>query len=67
VLHTGVTWRFPRDEYLSPSTCWRRMKQWEEEGIWLWARRSLAGALDAEGQLEWAEAFLDGNFAPAKK
>jgi hypothetical protein len=43
------------------------MKQWEEEGIWLWARRSLAGALDAEGQLQWAEAFLDGTFVPAKK
>jgi hypothetical protein len=25
----------PPDEFPSPSTCWRRLKQWEEEGVWL--------------------------------
>lgn len=67
VLQTGAAWRFLPDEYPSPSTCWRRLKQWEEEGIWLHAWRTLLGALDAEGLLKWDEAFLDGSFAPAKK
>ena len=67
VLQTGAAWRFLPDEYPSPSTCWRRLKQWEEEGIWLNAWRTLLGALDAEGLLKWDEAFLDGSFAPAKK
>ena len=67
VLQTGAAWRFLPDEYPSPSTCWRRLKQWEEEGIWLNAWRTLLGALDSKGLLKWDEAFLDGSFAPAKK
>jgi len=67
ILQTGAAWRFLPDEYPSPSTCWRRLKQWEEEGVWLNAWRILLGALDAEGLLKWDEAFLDGSFAPAKK
>ena len=67
MLQTGAAWRFLPDEYPSPSTCWRRLKRWEEEGIWLKAWRTLLGALDAKGLLKWDEAFLDGSFAPAKK
>ena len=40
VLQTGAAWRFLPDEYPSPSTCWRRLKQWEDEGVQLSARRS---------------------------
>jgi transposase len=67
VLQTGAAWRFLPDEFLSPSTCWRRLRQWEEEGVWLSAWRALLGALDDEGLLKWDETFLDGSFAPAKK
>jgi len=55
------------DEFPSPSTCWRRLRQWEEEGVWLDAWRTLLGALDGEGLLQWDETFLDGSFAAAKK
>ena|SRR5450759_904667 len=67
ILQTGAAWRFLPDEFPSPSTCWRRLKQWEEEGVWLEAWRALLGALDEEGLLKWDETFLDGSFAPAKK
>src|ERR1700687_684260 len=67
ILQTGAAWRFLPDEFPSPSTCWRRLKQWEEEGVWLNAWRTLLGALDEEGLLKWEETFLDGSFAPAKK
>ena len=67
ILQTGAAWRFLPDEFPSPSTCWRRLRQWEEEGVWLNAWRALLGALDQEGLLKWDEAFLDGSFAPAKK
>jgi transposase len=67
ILQTGAAWRFLPDEFPSPSTCWRRLKQWEEEGVWLNAWRRLLGALDEEGLLRWDETFLDGSFAPAKK
>ena len=67
ILQTGAAWRFLPDEFPSPSTCWRRLKQWEDEGVWLNAWRALLGGLDQEGRLKWDEAFLDGSFAPAKK
>src|SRR3974377_2255384 len=58
---------FLPDDCPSPSTCWRRLKQWEDEGVWLDGWRALLGALDEEGLLKWDETFLDGSFAPAKK
>ena len=67
ILQTGAAWRFLPGEFPSPSTCWRRLRQWEEEGVWLNAWRTLLGALDEEGLLKWEETFLDGSFAPAKK
>ena len=67
VLQTGAAWRFLPDKYPSPATCWRRLKLWEEQGVWLEAWRALLGALDGEGLLKWEETFLDGSFAPAKK
>jgi transposase len=66
ILQTGAAWRFLPDEFPSPATCWRR-QQWELEGVWLNAWRTLLGALDEEGWLKWDETFLDGSFAPAKK
>src|ERR1700674_1182407 len=55
ILQTGAAWRFLPDEFPSPSTCWRRLKQWEDEGVWLNAWRRLLGALDEEGLLRWGE------------
>jgi|SRR5579883_1322170 transposase len=66
VLQTGAAWRFLPDEFPSPSTCWRRLQTWQEQGIWLDAWRALLGGLDEEGLLRWDETFLDGSFAPAK-
>jgi hypothetical protein len=67
VLRTGAPWRLLPAQYPSPTACWRRLKQWEEEGVWLDAWRALFGALDGKGLLKWEEGFLDGAFAPAKK
>jgi hypothetical protein len=43
------------------------LQQWEQQGVWLNAWRTLLGAPDEEGLLKWDETFLDGSFAPAKK
>lgn len=67
VLKTGARWRDLPDGYPSPSTCWRRLKQWEEEGIWLRVWRSFLAELDARGRLDWEESFIDASFFPAKK
>jgi transposase len=67
VLKTGARWRDLPKEYPSPSTCWRRLRQWEEHEVWLKIWRQFLGELDQRGKLDWSESFLDGSFAPAKK
>lgn len=60
-------WQDLPDRYPSPSTCWRRLQLWEEEGVWLEIWRTFLATLDKRGRLDWSEAFADGSFAPAKK
>lgn len=67
VLRSGARWRDLPDRYPSPSTCWRRLKQWEEAGIWLKIWRTFLEQLDEKGRLNWYELFADGTFASAKK
>jgi transposase len=33
VLRTGARWRDMPDEYGDGSTCWRRLRMWEEPGV----------------------------------
>jgi transposase len=67
VLKTGARWRDLPERYPSPSTCWRRLKLWEELDVWLDIWRALLGQLDRQQYLMWEEVFADGSFAPAKK
>jgi transposase len=67
VLRTGAPWADLPKQYPSPSTCWRRLRLWEEQDVWLNAWRAFLAELDANGQIDWSEAFADGSFAPAKK
>jgi transposase len=66
LLRSGARWQDLPARFPSPSTCWRRLRGWEEQDVWLKAWRPFLAQLDAQGQLEWSEAFADGSFAPAK-
>ena len=67
VLKTGARWRDLPNEYPSPSTCWRRLGRWEEDGTWLKMWRSYLSQLDKDGLIDWEECFIDGTFSAAKK
>ena len=67
VLRSGARWKDLPDRYPSATTCWRRLKQWEEQGVWLKIWRKFLSELDEQGQLDWEETFADGSFASAKK
>jgi transposase len=67
VLRTGARWQDVPREYGSATTCWRRLKEWEESGVWETLWRAVLAGLEAEQKLNWAQAFLDGSFVPAKK
>jgi transposase len=67
VLQSGARWRDLPERYPSPATCWRRLRLWEDLGIWLDIWRALLAELDEKQYLNWEETFADGSFAPAKK
>ena len=67
VLRSGACWKDLPKEYPSPSTCWRRLQQWEEQGLWLKIWRKFLSELDEQSQLDWEETFADGSFVSAKK
>ena len=67
ILRSGARWKDLPAKYPSPSTCWRRLKHWEDIGAWIKAWRGLLRELDSKELLNWNEVFSDGSFASAKK
>ena len=50
-----------------PATCWRRLKQWTEDGVWdkSWGR--LLRKLDRQGKVDREESMADATYSSAKK
>ena len=67
VLRTGARWQDLPEKCPSPSTCWRRLRDWEAQGLWVEVWRTFLADLDEAGWLDWEEAFVDASFFPAKK
>ena len=67
ILRSGARWQDLPEEFPSPTTCWRRLRDWEEQGVWLKIWQTFLAELNERQQLKWSESFLDGSFAPAKK
>jgi len=67
VLRSGTRWRDLPDEFPSPSTCWRRMNEWMDAGVFIEMWYSFLDRLDQQGRLDWGEVFVDGSIAPAEK
>jgi transposase len=67
ILWTGAPWSELPRRYGSPSTCWRRLTQWEESGVLLQLWRAFLAQLNDRQTLRWDGCFADGSFAPAKK
>jgi transposase len=67
ILWTGAPWRELPPRYGSPTTCWRRLRQWEESGVLLALWRALLAQLNDAQKIRWNECFIDGSFVPAKK
>lgn len=69
VLHTGIAWRHLPEElgFGSGITCWRRMEEWQEAGVWEDLHRLLLTRLRASGEIDWSRAVVDGSHVQAKK
>jgi transposase len=69
VLITGIPWRaLPQELGLgSGVTCWRRLEEWSEAGVWERLHASLLERLRAADQIDWSRACVDGSHVQAKK
>ena len=69
VLHTGIAWRHLPLElgFGSGSTCYRRLDEWQQAGVWDRLHQLLLAELRAAGELEWSRAVADSSHVQAKK
>ena len=69
VLRTGMPWAWlpPELGWGSGMTCWRRLRDWQEAGVWDRLYRVLLDRLGDADQINWSRAALDSASIPAKK
>ena len=69
VLHTGIAWRHLPLElgFGGGSTCYRRLDEWQQAGVWERLHALLLSELRAAGEIEWARAVADSSHVQAKK
>jgi transposase len=69
VLKSGIPWEMLPQEMGCGSgvTCWRRLKEWHEAGVWEKLHRVLLDRLGEAEQLDWERACLDSASIPAKR
>ena len=48
-------------------TCWRRLRDWQEAGVWQRLHESLLADLNAAGALDWSRAVIDSSHVRAVK
>lgn len=51
ILKTGCQWSALPKEYGSYVTCWRRLRDWEETGVWIKIWRKFLSDLDKEDKI----------------
>ncbi|MGW1917632.1 IS5 family transposase [Streptomyces sp. NPDC002076] len=69
VLYTGIPWRHLPQE-LGPGsgmTCWRRLRDWNEAGVWQRLHELLLAELRWAGMLDFSRAAVDSSHVRAMK
>ena len=62
VLVTGIAWRHvPGELGCSGVTAWRRLRDWQQAGVWERLHRTLLVRLNAAGAIDWSAAVVDGS------
>lgn len=61
VLYTGIQWEYLPQElgFGSGSTCWRRLRDWQQAGVWEQLQQVLLDKLRAADQLDFSRAAVD--------
>ena len=63
VLRSGIPWEMLPQEMGCGSgmSCWRRLRDWQEAGIWQLIHFVLLDWLARYGQIDWSRAVVDGS------
>ena len=69
VLRSGIPWEMLPKEMGCGSgmTCWRRLRDWNEAGVWRRLHQVLLEELNAASAIDWSRAALDASSVPAKR
>jgi len=67
VLKSGIPWEMVTQEMGCGSgmTCWRRLRDWQQAGIWQRRHRVLLQRLQDAGLIDWERASLASARVPA--
>ena len=68
VLKSGIPWEMLPQEMGCISqgmTCWRRLKEWNEAGVWENLHHELLDRLGKADEIDWHRASLDSASVPA--
>ena len=69
VLRTGIPWEYLPAELGAGSgmTCWRRLRDGQEAGIWKKLHKVMLDELGDAEKLDWERASIDSQVVPAKR
>lgn len=69
VLHTGIQWEFLPQElgFGSGMTCWRRLRDWHEAGVWRQLQQVLLDKLRGARQLDFSRGIVDASHVRAMR
>ncbi len=69
VLKSGIPWEMLPQEMGCGSgvTCWRRLRDWQQAGVWDRLHHTLLDRLGEADRIDWERASLDSARVPAKR
>jgi len=69
VLQTGIPWEdLPQSlGYGSGMTCWRRLRDWNDAGVWQKLHQAMLVRLREHDQIDWSRASIDGSSVPSPR
>ena len=67
VLKTGIPWEYLPQEMGCGSgmTCWRRLREWQEAGVWQRLHELLLAKLNQADRIDWSRAAIDSSHVRA--
>jgi transposase len=67
VLRTGIPWEYLPQEMGCGSgvTCWRRLREWQQAGVWQRLHELLLAKLNEAELIDWSRAAIDSSHVRA--